>query len=82
MTTPRHSPLPWTRGTDGVIYDAEHEYVTDTCGTSLPQGVENQVLIVNAVNNHPQLLELLRALAAVCEAACGLACAAIANATN
>ena len=46
----KHSPTPWTRGTDGLIFDANGEYVTDTCGTSLPEGEENQKLIVDAVN--------------------------------
>ena len=45
-----HSPTPWKRGTDGRIYDANYELVTDTCGTSLPNGEENQKRIVACVN--------------------------------
>ena len=57
-----HSPLPWKRGTDGLIFDANNEYVTDTCGTSLPEGEENQKLIVRAVNCHDALAAALKAL--------------------
>ena len=46
----KHSPEPWKRGTDGLIYDANNEFVTDTCGTSLPEGEENQKRIVACVN--------------------------------
>ena len=49
-------PLPWKRGTDGLIFDADNEYVTDTCGTSLPEGEDNQKLIVLACNAHVELL--------------------------
>lgn len=55
-----HSPTPWKRGTDGLIFDAENEYVTDTCGTSLPEGEENQKLIVRAVNSHNELVKACR----------------------
>ncbi|GAG15931.1 unnamed protein product [marine sediment metagenome] len=61
-TTPPHSPLPWKRGTDGLIFDANNDYVTDTCGTSLPGGEANQVLIVNAVNSHESLLKVCNRL--------------------
>ena len=44
------SPTPWKRGTDGLIYDANNEFVVDTCGSSLPNGEANQKLIVEAVN--------------------------------
>jgi hypothetical protein len=50
MTKYFHSPEPWKRGTDGLIYDANNDFVTDTCGTSLPEGVENQKRIVACVN--------------------------------
>ena len=46
----KHSPTPWTRGSDGLIFDVNGEFVTDTCGTSLPEGVENQKRIVECVN--------------------------------
>jgi hypothetical protein len=59
------SPLPWKRGTDGLIFDADNEYVTDTCGTSLPAGEENQKLIVRAVNCHDQLVEACEDLIAL-----------------
>ena len=45
-----HSPEPWVRGTDGLICDANGEYICDTCGTSLPEGEENQKRIVACVN--------------------------------
>lgn len=45
-----HSPEPWRRGTDGLIFDANCEFVTDTCGTSLPNGEENQKRIVECIN--------------------------------
>ncbi len=53
-TIPPHSPLPWKRGTDGLIFDADDEYVTDTCGTSLPAGPANQKLIIDAVNAYKE----------------------------
>jgi hypothetical protein len=63
-----HSPTPWKRGTDGLIYDANNEYVTDTCGTSLPEGEANQKLIIRAVNSHDELLaackQMIEAMAA------------------
>lgn len=53
-----HSPLPWKRGTDGLIYDCNDEFVVDTCGTSLPpHGEENQKFIVHVANTHQQLLD-------------------------
>ena len=61
------SPLPWKRGSDGLVYDANSEYVTDTCGTSLPNGVENQRLIVLAVNSHADLLAACRQVIQVVE---------------
>jgi hypothetical protein len=57
---PKHSPLPWKRGSDGLIFDSRDEYVTDTCGTSLPEGEENQKFIILAVNSHSALLEACR----------------------
>ncbi len=57
-----HSPTPWRRGTDGLIFAANNEYVTDTCGTSLPGGEENQKLIVRAVNSHDELVAALKDL--------------------
>ncbi len=66
MSTLSRSPLPWKRGTDGLIFDANNEYITDTCGTSLPGGEENQKYIVRAVNSHAELLEACRALVALC----------------
>ena len=54
------SPVPWKRGTDGLIYDANNELVVDCCGACLPpEGEENQKLIVasvNAVNEIKQTL--------------------------
>ncbi len=57
MSKSHPSPLPWKRGTDGLIFDANNELVTDTCGTSIPKGEENQRYIVRAVNCHADLLE-------------------------
>ena len=62
MNQPSHSPLPWKRGTDGLIFDANDELVTDTCGASVPEGEENQKLIVHAVNTYFALLLTTRSL--------------------
>jgi len=46
-----HSPEPWKRGTDGVIFDAKDEMVVDCCRACLPlEGEENQKRIVACVN--------------------------------
>ncbi len=54
MTHPKHSPLPWTLGGNGLIYDADDEFVVDTYDKYVPEGIENGKLIILAANNYHQ----------------------------